>query len=107
MDNRKAINILTRLEESLNDYCGLNEECRTAFKTAFAALKQPERKTAYWVRVHGFCTPGGDEVWQCSECGKGRHVYGIEHGTYGKDVSDGQWVSCPNCDARMLGEKYE
>ena len=57
-----------------------------------------------WVRVGGFFTPGGDPVWQCSECGKGRHVYGIEHGTYGTDVSDGQWLACPNCMAIMEGE---
>lgn len=57
-----------------------------------------------WVQVHGFVTPGGDPVWECSECGKGMHVYGIEHGTYGSDVADGQWVACPNCGARMDGE---
>ena len=55
-----------------------------------------------WVKARGsWCTPGGDPVRECSECGKGRHVYGIEHGTYGADIADGQWVSCPNCGARM------
>lgn len=62
---------------------------------------------ARWVRVHGYCTPGGDPVWACSECGKGVHVYGIEHGTYGADIADGQWVSCPNCGAKMDGERRE
>ena len=58
-----------------------------------------------WVKARGsWCTPGGDPVWECSECGKGRHVYGIEHGTYGADVADGQWVSCPNCGADMREE---
>lgn len=57
-----------------------------------------------WVKVGGFVTPGGDDVWKCSECGKGLHVYGIEHMTYGADVSDGQWVACPNCGAKMEGE---
>lgn len=57
-----------------------------------------------WVKARGsWCTPGGDPVWECSECGKGKHVYGIEHGTYGADVADGQWVSCPNCGADMRG----
>lgn len=60
-----------------------------------------ERNTGHWVKVHGFVTPGGDPVWACSECGKGIHVYGIEHGTYGADVSDGQWKACPNCGAVM------
>lgn len=54
-----------------------------------------------WVKVPGYATPGGDPVWRCSECGKGVHVYGIEHGTYGAEVADGQWVSCPNCGAMM------
>lgn len=58
-----------------------------------------------WIKARGsWCTPGGDPVWECSECGKGMHVYGIEHGTYGSDVADGQWVACPNCGARMDGE---
>lgn len=62
------------------------------------------RKHGRWIEVYGYCTPGGDPVWRCSECGKGVHVYGIEHGTYGADVSDGQWKACPNCDALMVDE---
>lgn len=63
------------------------------------------QKTGYWKRVPGYVTPGGDPVWCCSECGKGVHVYGIEHGTYGADISDGQWKACPNCGIRMEGEQ--
>ena len=58
-------------------------------------------KRGKWTKVHGFVTPGGDPTWQCSECGKGIHVYGIEHNTYGSDIADGQWVTCPNCGAWM------
>ena len=61
-----------------------------------------ERKKAHWIKVHGYATPGGDPVWCCSECGKGTHVWGIEHGSYAGDVADQQWLSCPNCDARMV-----
>lgn len=61
-----------------------------------------ERKHGKWVKARGsWCTPGGDSVWECSECGKGRHVYGIEWRSYGSDVADGQWVSCPNCGVDM------
>lgn len=59
-----------------------------------------------WKKVHGYFTPGGDPVWACSECGKGIHVYGVEHGTYGRDIADGQWVACPNCGAIMDGEDH-
>ncbi len=65
-------------------------------------------KEGRWVKARGsWCTPGGDPVWECSECGKGVHVYGIEHGTYGSDIADGQWVSCPNCGAKMGGSPRE
>ena len=60
----------------------------------------------WWVIVHGYATPGGDPVWACSNCGRGRHVYGIEHGTYGSDIADGQWVACPNCGAVIDGERW-
>lgn len=32
-----------------------------------------------WIRVHGYCTPGGDSVFKCNNCGKDEHVMGIEH----------------------------
>ena len=61
----------------------------------------PQEKIGRWVKVSGYATPGGDPVWECSECGKGRHVYGIEASSYQRDVSNQQWVACPNCGARM------
>ena len=64
------------------------------------------QKTGVWKKVYGYATPGGDPVWCCSECGKGLHVYGVEHGTYGKDIADHQWVACPNCGTKMIGENY-
>ncbi len=75
-------------------------------KVCDAPTIEPERKTGKWIKVHGYCTPGGDPVWACSECGKGIHVYGIEHGTYGADIADDQWKACPNCGAKMEVEEH-
>lgn len=82
---------------------GTGGEEQAAWKSTIDAMPtiEPERKKGKWVKVSGYATPGGDPTWCCSECGKGLHVYGIEHGTYGADVSDGQWVACPNCGAVM------
>ena len=68
-------------------------------------MENKDELTARWVKVSGYATPGGDPVWACSNCGKGLHVYGIEHGTYGEDIADHQWVACPNCGAKMEGEE--
>lgn len=88
---------------SLIDWC---EECGFTLDEFEEFLDNGVKKsnTGHWVKVGGYATPGGDPVWRCSECGKGIHVYGIEHGTYGEDVADGQWVSCPNCSAIMIDE---
>lgn len=84
-----------------DDYYGWRD--KQLLKSVPAADVQPVRQ-GRWVKARGsWCTPGGDPVWECSECGKGVHVYGIEHGTYGKDIADGQWVACPNCGAKMDG----
>lgn len=83
-----------------------NYEQETAKMLIKAFQNATPSKYAKWKMVPGYCTPGGDPVWCCSRCGKGKHVYGIEHGTYGADVSDGQWVACPNCGAEMDGEEY-
>ena len=78
------------------------DEWQKLAQKAIAKLKAQESvKHGRWVRVSGYVTPGGDPVWKCSECGKGVHVYGIEASTYQGDVSDQQWVSCPNCGADM------
>ena len=71
-----------------------------AINMAIKALEEPERKKGRWIEMHGFCTPGGDPVWKCSECGKGIHVCGVE--TYRTDISDGQWKACPGCGAEMI-----
>lgn len=90
------------LKEAMN-YNGACGICFRYVDDADTVDAEPVRH-GRWVKVHGYCTPGGDPVWACSECGKGVHVYGIEHGTYGADIADDQWVSCPNCGAKMDGD---
>ena len=72
MNNQQAINLLKGLEKSLDDYCELNDEGKTAFSMAITALElfgnseqlpsiQPERKTGHWIldRSGAYC---------CSKC---------------------------------------
>ena len=95
--------ILEGLGYAFGENPQLNQTVSTVFDTAPAADVRPVKR-GKWIKASGsWFTPGGDPVWQCSVCGKGRHVYGVEHGTYGADISDGQWVSCPNCGAYMVG----
>lgn len=90
--------MLTTVQDRLNDTLELLDN--------FPAADVRPVKEGEWVKARGsWCTPGGDPVWECSECGKGVHIYGIEHGTYGSDIADGQWVSCPNCGADMRKEE--
>lgn len=81
--------------------------CHRWSKMINQTIKEIRGTTAVgeWVKVSGFATPGGDPVWKCSNCGKGMHVYGVEHGSYGADIADNQWVACPNCGAIMIGER--
>ena len=39
MTNQQAINILNGLEQSLDDYCELNDEGKAAFRMAITALE--------------------------------------------------------------------
>ncbi len=39
MNNQQAINLLKNLEQSLDDYCELNDEGKTAFRMAITALE--------------------------------------------------------------------
>ena len=59
MDNQQAINLLKDLEKNLDDYCGLNDEGKTAFGMAITALElfgnseqfpsaQPEQHLDEW-----------------------------------------------------------
>jgi len=43
MSNREAIALLRNLEDSLDSYCELNEEGKTAFRMAIEALEIEQR----------------------------------------------------------------
>ena len=116
MSNHKKLDIeeeyklmldyLLDLEER-NDIFYMTSEQRVTFQQYIGNKMMDNRKHGKWIKVHGYATPGGDPGWCCSECGKGLHVYGIEHGTYGEDIADHQWLSCPNCDTLMDGETWK
>lgn len=72
MNNQAAITLLKDLEQSLDDYCELNDEGKTAFRMGITALElfgnaeqlpsaQPEPKRGKWIldRSGAYC---------CSEC---------------------------------------
>ena len=62
-----------------------------------------ERARGEWVKVEeNVITAGGDPIWICSKCGKGKHIYGTHHRLYNNDISDLQWIACPNCGAIMV-----
>lgn len=57
--------------------------------------KAQETKRGEWVKVHGYCTPGGAPVWRCPFCKskESEHVSGIE--------INHSWHYCPECGARL------
>ena len=57
---------------------------------------------AKWIQDNSqtWFTPGGDPVWICSNCGGGRHVYGIEN-------IDEPKLVCPECANKMMGYDYK
>lgn len=74
-------------------------------KSAVISVIKPDRKIGKWQKLYGHVIPGRSPVWCCSECGKGIHVFGIEPDSYNENIADHQWLSCPNCDAKMIGEE--
>lgn len=58
MTNQVAITMLKNLEQSLDDYCELNDEGKTAFSMAITALQQLERTRQQKWRVNQ--QTGGD-----------------------------------------------
>ena len=109
-DEYRYVNEILLVDENYCGYCWLNNwdeggaDVEVIAYTPVSNIKiKPKGK---WIRVGGYVTPGGDPVWRCPNCGKGKHVWGIEHNSYGADVADHQWVACPNCGIEMEGEKW-
>lgn len=91
MNSRQAINLLKDLEQSLDDYCELNDEGKAAFRMAITALElfgnaeqlpsaQPERKKGKWTKDCA-CEICGFKPW------------------YERDIHTLSF--CPNCGADM------
>jgi len=97
MTNQQAINLLKGLEQSLDDYCELNDEGKVAFRMAIEALElfgnserlpsaQPEQR---WIPVTLETLPNPNSVVVvCGE--KGTWDYGTYRGWYG-DIHSWQW----------------
>ena len=75
MNNQQAINLLKNLEQSLDDYCELNDEGKTAFGMAITALElfgnseqlpsaQPEQRLSCKNCVH----LGHGYMMPCKNC---------------------------------------
>ena len=107
MNNQQAINLLKDLEKSLDDYCELNDEGKTAFGMAITALElfgnseqlpsiQPERKTGHWIEMSS-----SNHTYKCSECG--RLLVNV---TDGKNNISKHYPYC-HCGAKMEGGEQD
>ena len=135
MTNIQAINLLKGLEQSLDDYCELNDEGKTAFRMAIAALElfgndeqlpsaQPEYRLDEWCTdckeydTEKHCCPRFNQVIRTtlnemkSERKKGKWIYNspvtMKCDQCGFVIKDWDWHRfkfCPNCDCDMRGEQ--
>ena len=99
MNNQQAINLLKDLEKGLDDYCGLNDEGKTAFGMAITALElfgnseqlpsiQPEYPKGRWIP-----TASEKGRHECSRC----HEYAPCY----QDGSEHLSTFCVLCGAKM------
>ena len=111
MTNIQAIDLLKGLEQSLDDYCELNDEGKSAFHMAITALEvfgnseqlppaQPEQHEGTWVYGED-STADCVDGYRCSQCGF------FVPWDYTHKLIDyiNDYAYCPNCGADMRGEK--
>lgn len=100
MTNQTAATILKNLEQSLDDYCELNDEGKEAFHMAITALElfgNSEQlqncKTGKWTKAYD----GNDDHVKCTGCFK----------TYDWTSQAQYFNFCPNCGVDMRGEEHD
>lgn len=76
MTSQQAITLLRNLEQSLDDYCELNDEGKAAFNKAITALElfgNSERLPSAQPELRSDCIANGGD-WECDHihCRKGR-----------------------------------
>ena len=101
MNSQQAINLLKGLEQSLDDYCELNDEGKAAFRMAITALElfgnseqlpSVTPKTGKWIEeLRGIMVT----EYRCSECGR------LVRDDTGYDVAK-DYPFC-HCGAKMDG----
>ena len=88
MNSQTAITLLKNLEQSLDDYCELNDEGKTAFSMAITALElfgnseQLMSAQLQWIPVFERLPEEGTEVLGTDRNGCIRHVYKDKTGLY-------------------------
>ncbi len=94
MTNQQAINLLKNLEQSLDDYCELNDEGKTAFRMAITALE---------LFGNAEQLPSAQlEIIRCKDCKHWRQQTNYQGAplSFGFCESDDMWRS-------LYGEIYE
>lgn len=90
MTSQVAITLLKSLEQSLDSYCELNDEGKTAFSMAISALElfgNSEQLPSVQLRKGKWIRSGSDIFpFECDQCG---------------DTNERPTSWCPHCGCRM------
>lgn len=91
MTNQAAATILKKLEQSLDDYCKLNDECIEAFQMAIDALEKQIIK------------PTDRHIKPCPFCGS-EAILKVKPDGFSVPVAYSAHVTCIKCNA--MGKSY-